>query len=152
MNPYPAFGSPRELTAYLLSQRRLAEIPFSELSPDDLHALTAMLHRQLLRARLRAFVAHASGAVLTLGFLVMGAVLFGVGPMVHVNSFPEMSDLTVPTEGALWLLLLVTTTFGLAAADYLWRRRRRIMHSRDREVSAIRHALERAAERAVERA
>ena len=109
--------------------------------------MTSTLHRRLVRARLRALAAHVGAMVLAVGFLALGALLLGVGPMIHITSFPVMSDVTAPTEGALWLLLLAISTFGLVTADYLLRRRRRITESYDREVSSIRHALEQAANR-----
>lgn len=147
MRGYPGFGSAGERAAYLLARHRLAEIPFAELTPEELRGVTSTLHRRLVRARLRALAAHVGAMVLAVGFLALGALLLGVGPMIHITSFPVMSDVTAPTEGALWLLLLAISTFGLVTADYLLRRRRRITESYDREVSSIRHALEHAANR-----
>ena len=148
MRGYPGFASAGERATYLLARHRFAELPFAELTTEELRAVISTLHRRLARARLRALAAHVGAIVLAVGFLALGAVLLGVGPMIHITAFPVMSDSTVPTEGVLWLLLLAMSTFGLATADYVMRRRRRITESFDREVGAIRHALEHAATRA----
>jgi hypothetical protein len=144
MRGYPGFKSAAERAAYLLRHHRFPEIPFDQLTPGELGMLVVALRRELARTQRHAIVAHARGILLTACFLVLGMMLFGIGPAVHLSFFPVLTREALMAGGTLWVAVIFTTVLGAETADYVLRRRLRVARMWEHAAHEIQHAIARA--------
>ena len=101
------------------------------------------LRKELALVRRHVIVAHARGIFLTVCFLAIGLLVFGIGPAFHISFFPTFTREALLTGGTLWVLLLLTAVLGAEAVDYMLRHRLKVARMWEREAREIRHAIDR---------
>ena len=141
---YPGFASAAERAAFMVRHHRFPELSFDELTPDERRAVVVGLRRELGVARRHAIVAHVRGIVLTVCFLAIGLLLFGVGPAFHISFFPGFSRTAFVSGSTLWVALVLTAVVGAEAVDYVLRHRLKVARMWEREAREIHHAISRA--------
>ncbi len=144
LDPHLTHGLER--ARLLLKGNRLAELTFHDLSAAERATVLAALEDKRRRAESRRRRAHVTGAALTVAFVALAAFVFVIGPMAHIGPTGQVRTTDLTLEAQLWAVSLVLVALGIAAGDYLLRRRRRLAHVWERESASIAAAIARAGE------
>lgn len=143
MNERPHLTHGLERARLLLRDNRLAELTFDDLTAGERVVVVDALHAKLFRAHARVFRAHVVGVLVTVGFATGVGLAFFAGPLAHIGptGHVRMSDPTL--EAQVWLVTITLAALGIAAADYLIRRRHRLTRHLEKESQAIAAAIAR---------
>jgi len=133
-----------ERASLLLRDNRLAELTFDDLTPKEREIVLDELDVKLARAHRRAVRAHVVGALLTIGFAGLVALVFVIGPIAHIGPTGQVQTTDLTLEAQLWAVGIATVSLGIAALDYLLRRRRSLAKGWARESKSIASAIARA--------
>jgi hypothetical protein len=134
--PTPFLEAPRDRALWAVAHGRTREIDLSHLTPGDLVDMRRMLVDDRNRARRQHLFDHLVGGSITAAFVLVGFALMVPGPWLAGGLqgavFPQ---LIFNGHAILWVLLIALLILGATAADYLLRRRMRLLRTH-REVAA----------------
>ena len=133
-----------ERASLLLDANRLAELTFHDLTPEERQIVLDELEAKLVRTHRRAVRAHVVGALLTIGFAALSLFVFVIGPIAHIGPTGQVRTTDLTLEAQMWAVGLALVSLGIAAFDYLLRRRRSLAHGWERESKSIARAIGRA--------
>jgi hypothetical protein len=126
--PAPYLSSPRDRALWAVAHGRTRELDLSGLTLRDLADMRTVLVADRRRARRQHLFDHMVGAAITVAFLAVGFAMMIPGPWLAGSLqgavFPQ---LIFDGHAVLWVLLVALLILGATAADYLLRRRIRLL-------------------------
>jgi len=131
---------------------RPSHVPPATLSDADLLVAIASLRRKLGGARRSLFLAHCTGALLTLAVVGAGFAVLWAGPAPFFGHFLGSGHVTTTYDAAAWwLVLLLLAILGGAFGDQALRGKLRIVQGWRNRVHDLERRLAEAEEERLSR-